>query len=239
MQKNEVLPFVVCHMLTSLDGKIDGAYMSDPVCRPALTAYGQLRGYYDCQATLYGTVTMLGSYSDGLAPELSDAESLPREDYLAPNDVTNFIVSVDPKGTLGFDSGYIEKKGRPRAHVVEVLSQQVSDGYLSYLREKGVSYIFAGEENLDCALILEKLKSKFGIERLMIAGGGYMNYSFLYEGLIDELSWVIAPLADGNTHSVSSFERSDFLSEKVSAFSLIEAKPLDGDALWLRYQRKV
>ena len=38
-------PFVVCHMLTSLDGKIDVAYMSDPNNAAARNAYGELRGY--------------------------------------------------------------------------------------------------------------------------------------------------------------------------------------------------
>ena len=37
-------PFAVCHMLTSLDGKIDGAFFSTPETAPALKAYGELRG---------------------------------------------------------------------------------------------------------------------------------------------------------------------------------------------------
>ena len=41
-----------------------------------------------------------------------------------------------------------------------------------YLREKGVSYLFAGEETIDCALLLEKLSALFPIKTLMIAGGG-------------------------------------------------------------------
>ena len=52
--------FVVCHMLSSLDGRIDGAFFSAPETAPAVAAYGNLRGYYHCQATLYGTTTMLG-----------------------------------------------------------------------------------------------------------------------------------------------------------------------------------
>lgn len=233
-------PFVVCLMLTSLDGKIDGAYMSDLGNATARTAYGELRKFYGCQATLYGTVTMKGSYADGLAPALPTVTSpVSREDYLAPSDVKNYIVSVDPQGELGFHSGYIEKKGRPRAHVIEVLTAQVNDAYLLYLQNTGVSYIFAGSEHLDCGLLLHKLKNKFGIDRLMIAGGGAMNASFLQEDLIDELSLVISPLADGNTTSVSIFERGDFLPHrKPVAFSLIDAKPLDGDALWLRYAQK-
>ena len=53
-------PFVVCHMLASLDGKIDGAFFGAPEAAPALKAYGELRNFYGCQATLYGTTTMLG-----------------------------------------------------------------------------------------------------------------------------------------------------------------------------------
>ena len=37
-------PFVVCHMLSSLDGKIDGEFFSVPECRPALAEYGNRRG---------------------------------------------------------------------------------------------------------------------------------------------------------------------------------------------------
>ena len=58
-------PFVVCHMLASLDGKIDGAFFGAPQTAPALQVYGELRGFYGCQATLYGTTTMLGGYADG------------------------------------------------------------------------------------------------------------------------------------------------------------------------------
>ena len=58
-------PFVVCHMLTSLDGKIDGTFFGVPETVPAIKAYGELRSFYGCQATLYGTTTMLGGICRG------------------------------------------------------------------------------------------------------------------------------------------------------------------------------
>lgn len=175
-------PYVICHMLTSLDGKIDGEYMSVPECAEAFSEYGNLRKVFNCSATLYGTTTMLGGYSDGLAENIPHCGNvIPREDFKAPNDVKNYIVSVDPKGILGFNSGYIEKKNRPKAHVIEVLLETVSDDYLSYLQNNGVSYIFAGKDNLDCKLMLEKLCNLFGIERLLAAGGGLMNWSLSRE----------------------------------------------------------
>ncbi len=233
-------PYVVCHMLTSLDGKIDGSFFAVPECRPALGEYGNIRKDYDCQATLYGTTTMMGGYSDGLAGKLPAAdEHYPKEDYIAHSDVKNYIVSIDPKGILGWSSPYIEKKGRPKAHVIEVLTETVSEDYLAYLRGAGISYLFAGKELLDCGLLLGKLKNMFSVGRLMLAGGGTINWSFLQENLIDELSLVIAPVADGSTTAVSIFERSDFLPAKTPvAFELKEVKQLEGGSLWLRYLRK-
>ena len=55
-------PFVVCHMICSLDGKIDGEFMTVPQAKPALQEYGKLREFYQCQATLYGTTTMARSF---------------------------------------------------------------------------------------------------------------------------------------------------------------------------------
>lgn len=233
-------PFVVCHMFTSMDGKIDGAFMGDPAAVPARTEYGRLRNFYECDAVLYGTVTMMGGFSDALAEDLPAAGSkYPMEDWVAPHEGKNYVVSVDPKGILGWNSGYMERKGRARAHVIEVLTTQVSTDYLAYLRENGVSYLLAGEERIDCPLLLHKLKTVFGIEKLMLAGGGYMNGSFLSEGLIDEVSIVMAPVADGNTSSVSIFEYHDFLPHNAPmAFSLTSADRVEGDGLWLRYTLK-
>ncbi len=230
-------PYVVCHMFTSLDGKIDGAFFGAPESGPGLAEYGKLRGFYGCKATLYGTTTMRGTYSDGLAGILPHSHgAYPKEDYIAHSDVDNYIVSIDPKGVLGWNSNYIEKKGRPKAHVIEVLTEEVSEDYLAYLRGFDISYIFAGKETLDCRVILEKLRDKFSVEKLMIAGGGVVNWSFLQEGLIDEVSIVMAPVADGSPTAASAFERSDFASsQKPVALRLKEVKQIEGGGLWLRY----
>lgn len=45
-------PFVVCHMLASLDGKIDGEFFGLPQAVQAIKTYGELRSFYGCQATL-------------------------------------------------------------------------------------------------------------------------------------------------------------------------------------------
>lgn len=231
--------FVVCHMLASLDGKIDGAFFGAKETAPALTAYGELRKYYECQATVYGTTTMLGGYADGKVGSLSSISTpLSQEDWVnvKGRDMGNFVVSMDPKGELAFSSHISEKKGREPAHIIEALTEQAAPKYLAYLREKGVSYVFAGKEALDCGLLLQKLHNRFGIERLMVAGGGVMNWSFLSAGLLDEISLVVAPVADGSNTAVSIFEQAPFLpGHSPVGLTLQQSKVLEGETGMIHY----
>lgn len=163
---------------------------------------------------------------------------LPKEDWInvEGRDMGNFIVSVDPKGELAFSSHISEKKGREPAHIIEALTEQAAPKYLAYLREKGVSYVFAGKEALDCGLLLQKLHNRFGIERLMVAGGGVMNWSFLSEGLLDEISLVVAPVADGSNTAVSIFEQAPFLpGHSPVGLTLQQSKVLEGETGMIHY----
>lgn len=94
-------------------------------------------------------------------------------------------------------------------------------------------------ERLDTGCIdLGKLKALFHIDRLMLAGGGQMNWSFAQEDLIDELSIILAPTADGNREAAPLFEKPAFLPERLPAvFHLKAVEKLDDDGLWLRYTK--
>lgn len=61
---------------------------------------------------------------------------------------------------------------------VEVLCETVSDEYLAYLQDIGVSYIFAGKDQLNVMLAVEKLSKLFGIKKLMLEGGSIINGAF-------------------------------------------------------------
>ena len=230
-------PYVVCHMLTSIDGKIDGEFFESSESLSALRRFEKARDFYECNAVLYGTTTMERGYSNGRINSISkNGVVYPRKDYVAKSEVENYIVSVDPEGILAFDGKYIERKNREKYHIIEILTDKVSNEYLSYLRALDISYIFAGEDRLDCRLTLEKLRGKFSIEKLMISGGGFTNWSFAESGLIDELSIVVSPVADGNRFSASIFEKADFLPRRSPiSFTLKSADTFEGGILWLRY----
>lgn len=232
-------PYVICHMLSSLDGRISGAFMRCESTRQAREEYGRLRSVYSCDATLYGTITAEEVCADGFVGRLSlTGIHLPRTDHVAQSDVTRFVIAVDAGGQLAWDGNMVELPGRPRAHVIEILTESVSDGYIAYLRGLGISCIFAGKEKLSCALALHKLGTLFPIRKLMLAGGGVMNGSMLREGLVDELSIVLSPTIEGDRRAASLAEYTGKSARNTpAAFSLVSAQPL-GDALWLRYLRR-
>lgn len=233
-------PFVVCHMVSSVDGKIDGSWFRAPEVAPALKESGEIRNTYQCSATLYGATTMAETYAEGYVSNLPCVgNKLPREDYIACSEVNSYFAAIDPQGSIAYADKYIEKRGRSKVHVIEVLLESVSDDYLAYLRKLDISYVFAGKDSLDAALCMDKLHRLFGIERLMICGGGIVDYTFLHAGLIDELSLVIVPLTDGATGVATVFDRSPFVPDaQAISFKLLEVKMLPGDGVWLRYQPK-
>ena len=52
----------------------------------------------------------------------------------------------------------------------------------------GVSYILAGADRLAGKLAAEKLYRLFGIKTMRICGRGTVNWTFLQQGVVDELS---------------------------------------------------
>lgn len=141
---------------------------------------------------------------------------------------------IDPSGKCFWDSNRVSTE-----HVIEVLTEKVSAKYLEHLRSKNVSYVFGGKKELNLKLVLEKLNKLFGINRLRIDGGGHVNGSFLKAGLIDELSLVVAPLADGTIGSLSVFDVEEGYGKRMAThFTLQSIKKIYGDFLWIRYKVK-
>jgi riboflavin biosynthesis pyrimidine reductase len=143
-----------------------------------------------------------------------------------------FAVAFDTKGKLGWQSNKIEGD-----HIIAVLTEDVSDEYLYYLQRKSISYIFAGVGKADLKQAMAQLAELFSIEKIMLEGGGSLNDSFLADGLIDEISLLLLPIADGTPNTQTVFEASRRLSENhATRLHLKEVRQLEDDVLWLRYK---
>ena len=239
MQKNKYADrtFVVCHMISSIDGKIDGNFFERKEIEPIRKYADQIRSQLDCTAVIFGAKTVIESFDQEKAVDMQEQKgNIDRTDYIAQTDVNQFFVAIDPMGEILWKNKYIEKRGCPKSHIIEVLVEEVSDDYIGYLRECDISYVFAGKSALDCNLLLEKLKQKFEIDRAMLSGGGITNWSFLQAGKIDELSIVICPVADGTRNSATLFDKSVYADcELPRLFSVDNIQTTPGNGLWLVY----
>jgi 2,5-diamino-6-(ribosylamino)-4(3H)-pyrimidinone 5'-phosphate reductase len=232
-------PRVVCHMMSSLDGRIltDGWPQSSEGRRE----YEVVHEGYAAQGWICGRVTMEQHFAQGVRPDAEIAREhtgAPREDWLAPGEHDSFAFAVDSSGRLAWDTNDIDGD-----HVVAVLSERVSDEYLAFLRERGVSYLLAGArdpsassgQGVDLPLALEKIGARFGVRTLMLEGGGRINGGMLRAGLIDEVSVLVAPVVDGRMGTPALFDvDGDDATPHRLELEAVERRA-DG-VLWLRYR---
>jgi 2,5-diamino-6-(ribosylamino)-4(3H)-pyrimidinone 5'-phosphate reductase len=231
MTTNSQRPRVICHMMASVDGRV--VTEGWPLSKEGYREYEQVHGTYEPDGWICGRVTMEQHFAAGTRSEEEVAREHggpPRKDFVAPGEHESFAIALDPRGKLLWASGDMDGD-----HVVAVLTHRVSDEYLAFLRERGVSYLLAGDEEVHLPLALEKIRGRLGVRTLMLEGGGGINGSFLRAGLIDELSVLLAPVADGRSGTPALFE---VVAGDVVPHRLV----LDGveqradDVLWLRYR---
>ena len=231
-------PYIVLHMLISIDGKITGGYMNTDVASALCEEYYRINREYKADAFACGRITMEGSFTQGVKPDLTPYEGVrsPREDYIAKQH-GYYAVSIDPHGRLGWYGSEIkdEDPGYDDAHIIEVLTDDIQEEYLAFLRDKGISYIFCGKEKLDVKLMNEKLVKFFGIKKLMLEGGGLTDSLFLDADCIDEMSLVVVPLIDVDKDGIDLFAGK---SCNVQEYALKSCEKLTANGLWLNYVKK-
>jgi riboflavin biosynthesis pyrimidine reductase len=71
----------------------------------------------------------------------------------------------------------------------------------------------------------------------MLQGGGKFNGAMLHAGLVDEISHVIVPVADGGAGISTFFDiPGDPPPRAAATLRLLSRKPLPGGVTWLRYR---
>jgi 2,5-diamino-6-(ribosylamino)-4(3H)-pyrimidinone 5'-phosphate reductase len=98
-----------------------------------------------------------------------------------------------------------------------------------------VSYLLAGARDVDLAMALDKIGARFGVRTLMLEGGGRINGGMFRAGLIDEVSLLVAPVADGRIGTPALFDvDGDDVAPSRLVLEAVERRA--GDVLWLRYR---
>jgi len=231
-------PKVICHMMSSVDGRLVADRWSAPFDG---TDQNELyEPYYEIGKELKARAWMIGNNTIQIdnGVEIFDYRKYQPakgfKTYTGKRETENTCIIFDSKGKIIYPADNINGD-----NVITVLGEMVSEEYLSHLREKGISYIFAGKDGYDLNKALESLNMEFGYEELLLDGGGVLNGKFLKAGLLDELSLLIYPGVDGLSGASSIIEykgQADELPAKGQSLELLSMKPLAYGIVWLHYK---
>jgi 2,5-diamino-6-(ribosylamino)-4(3H)-pyrimidinone 5'-phosphate reductase len=219
-------PHIICHMLSSVDGKIDGDALD------AVTGEGEYEATgakLDGDAWICGRTTMQHFAEDAPFVSASIAPAGPQPVFVARR-AESYAISVDTLGKLQWSSGDLDGD-----HLICVVSERVPADYLPMLRGKGVSYVVAGESSIDLTQAVTRLGEHFGIRTLLLEGGGHINGAFLQADLVDEVSLLLVPGIDGRHNIPAVFDGVNPARNTAVPLKLKSVEQRANDTLWIRY----
>jgi riboflavin biosynthesis pyrimidine reductase len=221
-------PYIICHMLTSVDGKIDGTSLKAVIGAGEYEATGtQLHG----DAWICGRTTMQQHFAaDAPFVPVSNRPAGPQPVYVARR-AKSYAVAVDTIGKLRWSGGDLDGD-----HLICVVSERVPENYLAMLRSIGISYVVSGESAVDLVQAVNLLGEHFGIRRLLLEGGGHINGAFLEAGLVDEVSLLLVPGIDGRHNIPAVFDGVSPSRDTAVPLKLKSVEQRENDALWIRYE---
>lgn len=220
-------PYVICHMVASIDGRIDCSMVDKISGEEYYTALEQL----DCPSLLEGRVTMEHyNAAKGLFVPKVNTPVGETSVYVA-EESDAYMVSVDTTGHLCWNSNRIDD-----VPLICIVSEKVSREYLEMLHKHEISWIAVGKENIDLNAALTILYEQFQVKRLALLGGGHINGGFLEAGLIDEVSLLVAPGIDGRKNGTAVFDGIVGMENLPIHLYLTGLERLKNDVIWLRYR---
>lgn len=227
-------PYVIAHMVSSIDGRSTAESWPKKNKKQMAKVFESVAEKIKADAWLVGRTTM-EEFSSKRSHKLGAADpSIKKKDFVGKHKAKTYAVALDAKGKCRWDSNMTSTE-----HVIEVLTEAVSTAYLKHLREKQVSYIIAGKKEIDLTVALRKLRKLFGIKVVRVDGGGHTWGQFLKASLIDEISHVALPVADGSVGTNTIFDVEEgHTARKGKLLKLKSVKQIGGDCVWLRYRVK-
>src|SRR5215472_1115021 len=225
-------PYVICHMCTSVDGRILGHRWGKlPGYKHESDLFETTAASFGIGAWLVGTTTM--DEFDGRKMKLPRApRGFVRADHVSKPNAKRLAIGADAKGLLRFQENEVGGD-----HVVLLVTERVSNDYLAHLQAAGVSYLFCGGKEVNLHVALRKLTTIFKLRKLMLQGGGKFNGAMLKAGLVDEISHITVPVGGGGLGVSTFFGISgDAPARAAGTLRLMSHKQMRGSVIWARYR---
>ena len=221
-------PYIICHMLSSIDGRIDGAVLNKVIAGGEYESTGaKLKG----DAWVCGRTTMQLHFAEKRPFVSRTRRPAGSQSVYVAQRSNSYAVSIDTTGKLRWSSSDIDGD-----HLICVVGERAPEDYLTFLRERGISYIVTGKSSVDLASATTLLAKRFRIKRLLLEGGGNINGGFLQARLVDEVSLLLAPGIDGRRNVPTVFDGMDPSIKRAIRLELISVEKQKGGTLWIRYR---
>ena len=221
-------PYTFINVAATADGKIDtferkGSAISSAQDKARVD---ELRANAD--AVLVGGNTLLEEQ-----PKLTVKSEALREGRIkrgaTPNPIKVGVVTV---ADIPLESDFI-KAGPTRA--VIFTTSQTSISHIEALRAHGVEVFVHDEPRVDLKKMMNTL-SEIGVNRLMVEGGGTINFELMKLGLVDELTIYIAPLIFGGNQSPTLAAGNGFTRNEAIALKLEKVETHEDGGILLIYK---
>jgi 2,5-diamino-6-(ribosylamino)-4(3H)-pyrimidinone 5'-phosphate reductase len=222
-------PFVFINVAVTVDGKMDtierkGASISSDADKFRVQ---QLRAGAD--AVMVGGHTLLDE--DPKLTVKSEALRMERKSRNLPENPIK--VGIVSQANLRTDGDFMS--AGPARRLIFTTSRTGSDK-IDVLSKLGAEVYVLGEKRVNLQEALETLHT-LGVRRLMVEGGGTLNFELLRLGLVDELYVYVAPKIFGG-HAAPTMAAGPGLGEPAGLqLKFMDATAMDdGGGLLIRYR---
>lgn len=219
-------PFVYLNMAMTADGKITSARREYPKFTSPLDRKTMDRLRAEADAIVVGAGTLR---ADDPPLHVRDAEMLAyRESLGKPPGLLNVVVSaslsVDPYARFFSDE-------RASGRIVATVEEAPADRVAALVGKAEVWTLGAG--SVDLPEMLRRLRAR-GVERLLLEGGGEMNWAFVRDDLVDELFITVAPALLGGRDAPTLCEGAGLAMADQRRLRLLSTE-VAGDEIYTRW----
>ena len=223
-------PWIIIHCITSIDGRLTTARglrtRWEDVTPLALAEYYRLSRHLGAQGILASATTLF--VAEQAIAGMDTRPGLP-SDKPSPT-----LIVPDNRGRINWT---LLKRMPWLKRVLVICSQATPEPYLNYLEDEDIKWIVAGENRINLPMAMEILWSQYRMGLIQCQGGSALNGSLLRNGLVDEISLVVAPITVGGMKTPTLFNAVDLHSvQDITRLRLSRCEGLKGGALWLRYE---
>jgi 2,5-diamino-6-(ribosylamino)-4(3H)-pyrimidinone 5'-phosphate reductase len=220
-------PFTFINIAVTADGKMDTYERKGAAISSALDKARVDKLRAEADAVMVGGRTLLEE-----DPKLTvKSEALRAERVvrgLSPNPVK---VGVVTRADIKPDSNFLNFG---QARVVIFTTSQTSKAQVEILRSRGVEVFVHESPRVDLEKALRTLK-ELGVKRLMVEGGGTLNFELLRLGLVDELSVYVAPMIFGGESAPTAAAGSGVARGAAIPLKLVYSEVHEDGGVVLKY----